>query len=113
MPYSVSTACFSDSGTLRMELVLKPGAQSTDAVRPDEYAPGEQRRSGSGPRTHPDVRVRLASRTVRPTEVAGAAQAASPAPSGTRTAATRHVLRSVRNHPRSRYDAARPAPAAP
>ena len=65
-PYACSIACFSDSGTSRIELVWKLDEHNTAVVSPLEYAPGEQRRSGSAPSVQPLVFVRDESSTVEP-----------------------------------------------
>jgi hypothetical protein len=66
-PYSISTWCFSDSGTLRIVPVWKLAEQMTGFDNPLEYAPGEHRRSGSAPTLHALVLLRGASKTVVPT----------------------------------------------
>src|SRR3954447_9399788 len=66
-PYSISTWCFTESGTLRIGPVRKLGEQITAFVRLLEYAPGEQRRSESAPSLQPLVFVFFVSSTVVPT----------------------------------------------
>jgi hypothetical protein len=64
IPYSASTAYFLDCGTLRIALVWKLAEQMTGFVSFEEYAPGEQRRSGFAPSVQPEVFVRGLSSTV-------------------------------------------------